>query len=134
MKLLVNRIVNRGVQLLFRTRCNDLTNAFKAYRSSVIRTCGPYRASHFNITLEMSLSALIRRYRIVQVPIRWYGRAWGASKLRLREMGRRYLSTLLMIWIQRVFIHDDLLAERDAMGPEAEVGRWSVELPASRAA
>src|SRR5262249_28584683 len=32
-KLVVNRIVNRCVQVLFWTRFNDLTNAFKAYRT-----------------------------------------------------------------------------------------------------
>ena len=38
----VNRIVNRCIQLMFWTRFNDLTNAFKAYRTAVIRDCGPY--------------------------------------------------------------------------------------------
>jgi dolichol-phosphate mannosyltransferase len=112
LKLVVNRIVNKCIQWLFWTRFNDLTNAFKAYRTAVIRDCGPYRASHFNITLEMSLGALIRRYNIAEVPIRWYGRTWGSSNLKLREMGRRYLSTLLMVFFQRVLIADDLLAER----------------------
>ena len=111
-KLVVNRIVNRCIQFMFWTRFNDLTNAFKAYRTSVIRDCGPYRACHFNITLEMSLSALIRRYEIAQVPIRWYGRTWGTSKLKLREMGRKYLCTVLMFYFQRQLIADDLVAER----------------------
>ena len=100
-KLFVNRIVNRCIQLMFWTRFNDLTNAFKAYRIAVIRDCGPYRACHFNLTLEMSLGALIRDYHIAQIPIRWYGRTWGMSKLNLHEMGRRYLSTLLMMFFQR---------------------------------
>ena len=111
-KLVVNRIVNKCIQLLFWTRFNDLTNAFKAYRTAVIRDCGPYRACHFNLTLEMSLGALIRDYHIAQVPIRWYGRTWGSSNLKLGEMGRRYLSTLLMMLFQRHLIADDLLAER----------------------
>src|SRR6202011_1004566 len=92
-KRVVNRIVNKCIQYMFWTRYNDLTNAFKAYRTAVIRDCGPYKASHFNLPLEMSLSALIRRYNIVQIPIRWYGRTWGSSNLRLVQMGRRYLST-----------------------------------------
>lgn len=111
-KLIVNRIVNQCIKLLFWTRFNDLTNAFKAYRTAVIRDCGPYRSSHFNITIEMSLSALIRQYHIAQIPIRWYGRTWGSSNLRLRQMGRRYLSTLLMIFFQKMLVADDLLAER----------------------
>ena len=111
LKLIVNRVVNRCIQLMFWTPYNDLTNAFKAYRTSVIRDCGPYQASHFNITLELSLSALIRRYRIAEIPISWSGRQWGASNLRLREMGRRYLSTLLMMFFQRILVADDIRAE-----------------------
>jgi dolichol-phosphate mannosyltransferase len=111
-KLIANRIVNRCVQVMFWTRFNDLTNAFKAYRIAVIRDCGPYRACHFNLTLEMSLGALIRDYHVAQVPIRWYGRTWGSSNLRLGEMGRRYLSTLLMMFFQRYLIADDLMADR----------------------
>lgn len=111
-KLIVNRIVNTCITWMFWTRFNDLTNAFKAYRTSVIRECGPPQASHFNITLELSLGALIRRYNIAQIPISWSGRQWGASNLKLREMGRRYLSTLLMMFFQRLLISDDLLAER----------------------
>ncbi|MDX1968301.1 MAG: glycosyltransferase family 2 protein [Planctomycetaceae bacterium] len=111
-KLFVNRIVNTGIRWLFWTRFNDLTNAFKAYRTEVIRACGPYTACHFNITLEMSLGALNRDYRIIQVPISWYGRKWGSTNLRLKEMGRRYLATLLMTYGQRLLIRDDLVAEK----------------------
>jgi dolichol-phosphate mannosyltransferase len=114
LKLVVNRIVNRCIQAIFWTRFNDLTNAFKAYRAEVVRDCGPYRACHFNLTLEMSLGALIRDYRIVQVPIRWHGRTRGNSNLRLGEMGRRYLSTLLTMAFQRYLIADDLRADRRA--------------------
>ena len=88
-----------------------MTNAFKAYRAHVINECMPYRASHFNITIEMSLSALIRHYSIATVPIRWYGRAWGSSHLRLREMGRRYAATLLKIFFEKLLIADDVMAE-----------------------
>jgi dolichol-phosphate mannosyltransferase len=117
LKLIVNRIVNRCIQFMFWTRFNDLTNAFKAYRVEVIQACGPYCASHFNLTLEMSLSALIRRYNIVQVPISWFGRSWGCSRLRMWQMGRRYLSTLLMMFFQRVLVSDDLYVERLASRP-----------------
>jgi dolichol-phosphate mannosyltransferase len=111
-KLVANRIVNRCIQGMFFCRFNDLTNAFKAYRTDVVRDCGPFRASHFNITIEMSLSALIRKYSIAEIPISWYGRTWGSSHLRLREMGRRYLATLLKVYADKLLIADDLIAER----------------------
>jgi len=111
-KLILNRIVNKSIQLLFWTRFNDLTNAFKAYRAEVLRDCGPFTACHFNITIEMSLGVLIRRYYIAQIPVNWSGRTWGSSKLSVFKMGRRYLSTLLMLFFQRILISDDLLADR----------------------
>lgn len=111
-KLIVNRIVNKMVQIMFWTKYNDLTNAFKAYRTHVIKECGPFEASHFNITIEMSLSALIRKYAITQIPINWYGRTWGASNLHLGQMGRRYLSILLKLYSEKILIGDDLMAER----------------------
>jgi dolichol-phosphate mannosyltransferase len=114
-KLIVNRLVNTGIRLMFWTRFNDLTNAFKAYRRCVVEDCGPYRASHFNITLELSLSALIRNYEIAQIPISWHGRKWGRSNLRLRVMGRKYLCTLLMMLFQRMLVQDDVVAEKLAL-------------------
>ncbi|MFP6597828.1 MAG: glycosyltransferase family 2 protein, partial [Candidatus Hydrogenedentota bacterium] len=55
--------------------------------------------------------ALIRQYRIKQIPIGWEGRTWGQSNLKLRAMGRRYLATLLKLWFERWLIVDDLLIE-----------------------
>jgi dolichol-phosphate mannosyltransferase len=126
-KLVVNRIVNRCVQLMFWTRFNDLTNAFKAYRMDVVRECGPFRASHFNITLEMSLSVLCRQYKVAQMPINWYGRTWGSSNLRLREMGRKYLCTLLMMFFQKILVSDDLVAEQIAHSRQAQPGLDGLE-------
>ena len=111
-KLVVNRIVNKTVQLMFWTGFNDLTNAFKLYRREVIDACGPYSSSHFNLTLEMSLTALIRKYRIAEIPINWYGRTWGGSSLSIGQMGRRYLSVLLRLFSDKLLVGDDILEER----------------------
>lgn len=119
LKLLVNRLVNTMLRVLFLTPHNDLTNAFKVYRRHVIDTISPLRAAHFNLTIEMSLSALIRRYRIAAIPISWSGRTWGQSKLRLRDMGRRYLCTLLKVWFDRLLILDDLMTDTAATDSNA---------------
>lgn len=54
---------------------------------------------------------MIRRDYIAEIPISWHGRSWGVSKLKLREMGRRYLATLVKIWFERWLIADDIIAE-----------------------
>ncbi len=113
-KRVANRLVNHMLRLLFWTRFNDLTNSFKAYRAEVIRDIGPLKACHFNITIELSLNALIRGYAIAQVPISWQGRTWGSSNLHLSEMGRRYLSTMLRAWFEKNLILDDLLEDSAA--------------------
>jgi len=121
--------VNRAIQVLFWTRFNDLTNAFKMYRREVVVDCGPFSSSHFNLTIEMSLSALIRRYLIAEIPVNWSGRTWGSSKLSVWEMGRRYLSVLLKLFFERMLISDDLLDER-LMLRSAERGSLDARLAA----
>jgi dolichol-phosphate mannosyltransferase len=117
-KLIVNRIVNKCMQWAFFCPFNDLTNAFKAYRTHVIQETGPFRACHFNITIEMSLGAVVRKYHIAQIPISWAGRTCGVSHLHIKEMGRRYLSILLKVFAEKLLISDDLLAERIAAHAE----------------
>ncbi len=110
-KMIANRIGNKVIQFLFRTRHNDLTNAFKAYRADAIRALLPLYASHFNLTIEISLGMLNREFKVASVPINWYGRTWGSAKFNVRTLGRRYLATLMKALAERRFIHDDLMAE-----------------------
>jgi len=107
-KLVVNRLANTFLQCLFFTKHNDLTNAFKAYRREVVEAIKPIESLYFNITVELPLKALIRGYSIASIPINWYGRESGVSKLRIREMGRKYLYTSLYIWLQKMLISDDI--------------------------
>ena len=55
-----------------------------------------------------------RGYKIAQIPIQWHGRTWGSSNLKLREMGRRYLATLVKMYAERVLIRDDMMADLEA--------------------
>ena len=41
-KLLLNRLANLFLKTIFRAPLNDFTNAFKAYRRSVIEGCQPF--------------------------------------------------------------------------------------------
>ena len=110
-KLIANRIGNKLIQILFRTPHNDLTNAFKAYRREAIRAISPFYSSHFNITIEMALGLLIRGYRIAAVPVHWQGRTWGVANFKLRELSRRYFAVMLKVYAERIFVHDDIMAE-----------------------
>jgi len=99
-KLIMNRIVNWGIRLLFRHGYNDTTNAFKAYRREVIENAQPFLSHHFNLTVELPLKAVVRGYSYGIVPISWTNRTSGSSKLKLNEMGSRYLFIVLYVFLE----------------------------------
>jgi dolichol-phosphate mannosyltransferase len=100
LKLVLNRIVNTGIRLLFQHGYNDTTNAFKAYRRHVIEQIQPLLSNHFNLTVEMPLKAVVRGYDFAVVPVTWTSRRHGTSKLRLTEMGSRYAFIVLYVWLE----------------------------------
>ncbi len=99
-KLIMNRIVNWGIRMLFRHGYNDTTNAFKAYRREVIESLRPFLSNHFNLTVELPLKAVVRGYSYAIVPISWTNRKAGVSKLALNEMGSRYLFIVLYVFLE----------------------------------
>jgi dolichol-phosphate mannosyltransferase len=100
-KLLLNRMANTFIRFLFGHNFNDTTNAFKCYRREVIAGMQPLISPHFNLTVEMPLKALIRGYSFAVVPITWTNRAAGVSKLKIKEMGSRYLFIVLYLWLEK---------------------------------
>src|SRR5690606_9456811 len=90
-KLLLNRLANTFIRMLFQIRYNDTTNAFKMYRREVIEGLKPFLSPHFNLTVELPLKAIVRGYRYAVVPNSWTNRKTGVSKLKIKEMGSRYL-------------------------------------------
>jgi dolichol-phosphate mannosyltransferase len=100
-KLALNRLANLFIRLLFGLRFNDITNAFKGYRKEVIQGVQPLISHHFNLTVELPLKAIIRGYTYTVVPISWYGRLHGVSKLKIKEMGSRYLFIVLYILLEK---------------------------------
>jgi len=106
-KLILNRMANTFIRLLFRQRFNDFTNAFKLYRREVIAGLQPILSHHFNLTVELPLKAIIRGYSFAVVPISWQNRKAGVSKLKLREMGSRYLFIVLYCFIEKQLSRGD---------------------------
>jgi dolichol-phosphate mannosyltransferase len=106
-KLLLNRLVNRGIRTLFRVPLNDTTNAFKAYRRTAIDGCRPLIAPHFNLTVELPLKAIVRGYSWTVIPVTWRNRRTGEAKLKIREMGSRYLFIILYVWLEKYFSRGD---------------------------
>jgi dolichol-phosphate mannosyltransferase len=108
-KLVINRVVNFGVRVMFNHGYNDTTNAFKAYRREVIDNVQPLLSNHFNLTVELPLKAITRGHTFKVVPISWTNRQHGVSKLRLQEMGSRYMFIVLYVFLEYHLSRGDYL-------------------------
>jgi dolichol-phosphate mannosyltransferase len=128
-KLIINRLANTFLRLLFNITLNDTTNAFKAYRRTVIEGCRPFLSPHFNLTVELPLKTVVRGYSWTVTPITWRNRRSGMSKLKIREMGSRYLFIALYCWLEKYFSHDDY-RKRAESGEAAPLA--AVDDPTSR--
>ena len=113
-KLAVNRLANLFIRVLFRHGLDDTTNAFKAYRKSTIDGVRPLLSHHFNITVELPLKAIVRGYSYCVVPISWTNRKTGESKLKIKEMGSRYLFICLYVWLENSFSRGDYIKKPES--------------------
>ena len=110
-KLILNRLANLFIRVLFGFKLNDTTNAFKAYRREVIDGCRPFLSPHFNLTVELPLKAIVRGYSWTVVPITWRNRKAGEAKFKIKEMGSRYLFICLYVWLEKHFSRGDYIKD-----------------------
>ncbi len=118
-KLVLNRAFNFFIRVLFRIKLNDTTNAFKAYRRSVIQGISPILSQHFNLTVELPLKAIVRGYSWKVIPITWKNRRFGVAKLKISEMGSRYLFICLYVWLEKMLSRGDYRKRTDNKPPLA---------------
>ena len=116
-KLFLNRCFNLFIRILFRIKLNDTTNAFKAYRRSVIAGVAPILSQHFNLTVEIPLKAIVRGYSWKVIPITWRNRRFGVAKLKIAEMGSRYLFICLYCWLEKTLSRGDYKKTAPSPGP-----------------
>jgi dolichol-phosphate mannosyltransferase len=121
-KLWINRLANLFVRLLFRIKLNDTTNAFKAYRRTALDGCRPLISPHFNLTVELPLKAIVRGYTWTVIPITWRNRRTGTPKLKIKEMGSRYLFICLYVWLEKYFSRGDY-KKQPASITQAQAGK-----------
>ena len=104
-KLILNRIFNFFVSLIFLNRYNDYTNAFKIYKKTTLMELMPLISESFNIFLEIPLKVISRNYNYKIISINWMGRKKGESKFKIKELGSKYLFTLIYCFIEKSLLN-----------------------------
>lgn len=103
-KYILNRMFNFFVGLVFFNRFNDYTNAFKIYKSNVLKSFLPLVSESFNIFLEIPLKILSRKKTYEIVPISWKGRNKGKAKFNIKELRSKYLFTLIYCLAEKILL------------------------------
>ena len=103
-KLLLNRIANNFIKIIFFSKYNDFTNAFKIYKKSTLLKLYPLVSENFNIFLELPLKIECRKFKYQIIPISWNGRESGKSKFNLKELGSKYIFTMLYCLLEKILL------------------------------
>ena len=104
LKMVLNRIFNYIVKIIFLSNYNDFTNAFKIYKKKTLKELMPIVSDHFNVFLELPIKIIIRKYKYKIIPISWKGRKIGVSKFKISELGSMYIFTLLYCFIEKILL------------------------------
>jgi dolichol-phosphate mannosyltransferase len=57
--------------------------------------------------VELPLKAIVRGYSWTVIPITWRNRRTGLTKLKLKEMGSRYMFIVAYVWLEKYFSRGD---------------------------
>ena len=104
-KLILNRIFNFFVSIIFWNKYNDYTNAFKIYKTGVLKNLLPLVSESFNIFLEIPLKIISRNYSYEIIAINWNGRKKGHAKFKIKELRSKYLFTLMYCFFEKILLN-----------------------------
>ena len=104
LKLFLNRIANNIIKIIFFSKYNDFTNAFKIYKKKSLVKLFPLVSENFNIFLELSLKVECRKLDYKIIPISWNGRKHGQSKFKIKEIGSKYIFTMVYCLLEKILL------------------------------
>ena len=103
-KFFLNRFSNNLIKIIFFSKYNDFTNAFKIYKKSTLLKLYPLVSENFNIFLEIPLKIECRKFKYKIIPISWNGRTLGKSKFQIKEIGSKYIFTMLYCLLEKILL------------------------------
>jgi glycosyltransferase involved in cell wall biosynthesis len=91
MKRTISRVAGVSLYWLGGLPTHDGTNAFRAYRLSVLREIPIESSGGFEYSLEVTAKAHVAGHRVTEVPSTWRDRTAGESRFRLMKWLPQYL-------------------------------------------
>jgi glycosyltransferase involved in cell wall biosynthesis len=93
-----NSLVRNVINVLLRASVNDVMTCYRAFSKEFVQTV-PLLSRGFEVETEMTLQALDKNFRILEIPIAYRDRPMGSeSKLNTVTDGFRVLGTILKLF------------------------------------
>ncbi|HNT24817.1 MAG TPA: glycosyltransferase [Anaerolineales bacterium] len=96
-RLLLSRILNGVFGLILNLKALDLSSGYRMYASEVIQGM-EIQGQNFEVLQELLVKALVRGYRILEIPFSYRPRKHGSSHARVIKFGFAYLRALRRLW------------------------------------
>jgi len=97
-KRISNWICNRFINVIFwESELKDFSSLFKGFKKTKILEL-KLESNYFDLGLEIALKGIRKHYRIVEVPVNWFEREMGESKLKLSRYAKDYALRIFKIW------------------------------------
>ena len=95
-----NKLVRKLINILFKSKINDIMTGYRAFSYSFVKTF-PILSKGFEIETEMTIHALDKNARIMEIPIEYKDREKGStSKLNTFKDGYKVLKTIVNLFIE----------------------------------
>ena len=105
-RILLSWLANRFARSILNLQGADLTSGYRAYRRKILEEIGPenVRSNGYSFLVEMLFRAQRNHARVAEVPIIFFDRTMGASKISRREI---FLSVLTILRLRCGRFRDD---------------------------
>ncbi len=98
-KRIGNWLCNNFVRVVFlRFDLKDFSSLFKGFNKKKIIKLN-LESNEFDLGLEIVLKSIRKKYKITEVPVDWYERDAGESKLKLFKYAKYYFLRVIKIWL-----------------------------------
>ncbi len=96
-KVMVSKLGNLFLRVIFGIKCSDVTNTFKGFSRKSIQVINP-KGDSYEIGLELALKGVKKGLTYKTIPISWTGRKYGVSKMKILKSIQRHFITSMKIF------------------------------------
>ena len=98
-KRIASWLCNNFIKVAFlEFKLKDFSSLFKGFNKKRIKALN-FESNEFDLGLELVLKAMRKKYKIAEVPVDWFEREQGESKLKLSKFAKHYLNRAKKIWL-----------------------------------